>query len=84
MQLAEQVALLVGGAGGIGRAIALAVARAGADVVIADVDQIAGQEVVSQVWDLGRRGLFLEMDVTDESSVAGGVRGRSCRRPTTR
>jgi len=42
MQLQDQVAIVTGGARGIGRAIALACSRAGAAVVIADIDAADG------------------------------------------
>ena len=42
-----RVAIVTGGAAGIGRASALAFARAGASVVVADVDEAAGHETIS-------------------------------------
>lgn len=57
--LQDKVAVLTGGAGGIGRATALALAEAGAVVVVADVNEEAGQEVASQVG-----GHFFRVDVT--------------------
>lgn len=64
----ERVALVTGGARGLGRACALRIAEEGRDVVIADVlDQ--GHAVVKEVEALGRRGLYIPTDVTDEAAV---------------
>jgi NAD(P)-dependent dehydrogenase (short-subunit alcohol dehydrogenase family) len=59
------IALVTGGASGIGRGIVEALARAGADVVIADLDGDHAREVAAEV---GARGA--QVDVTDERSVA--------------
>jgi 2-deoxy-D-gluconate 3-dehydrogenase len=63
--LAGQVALVTGAARGLGRAIAVSLAEAGADVVLGlrDVDGSAG--LVADIEALGRRALPLAMDVTD-------------------
>lgn len=64
----ERVAIVTGGARGLGRACALRIAEEGRDVVIADVlDQ--GREVVKELEALGRRGLYIPTDVTDEAAV---------------
>ena len=67
------VALVTGGGGGIGRATALALARDGADVAIADLDVPQGEETARLVEDAGRRALFLRTDVTDGAEVAACV-----------
>jgi meso-butanediol dehydrogenase/(S,S)-butanediol dehydrogenase/diacetyl reductase len=60
-----RVALVTGGASGIGRGIVEALAREGADVVIADLDGEHAKSVASEVGGRGTR-----VDVTDERSVA--------------
>lgn len=61
--LAKQVALVTGGARGIGRATALYLARAGADVGVADLDQVGAQRVVDEIRELGQRAIAVGGDV---------------------
>ncbi len=67
------VALVTGGGGGIGRAIALRLAAAGTDVAVADLDQTLGAETARLVEAAGRRALFVAADVSDAAQVAGCV-----------
>jgi NAD(P)-dependent dehydrogenase (short-subunit alcohol dehydrogenase family) len=69
--LTDQVAVITGGGGGIGRAIALAFASVGADVVIADIVPERCDEAAQRVSDLGRRALAVPTDVTDTGQVRG-------------
>jgi len=65
----RRVALITGGARGIGRASALRIAAEGRDIVIADVLDKEGQEVVAEIEALGQRALYRHTDVTDEAAV---------------
>ena len=69
--LTDQVAVITGGGGGIGRAFALAFASVGADVVIADIVPERCDEAAQRVSDLGRRALAVPTDVTDTGQVRG-------------
>lgn len=68
LQFTDRVVLITGGATGIGRAGALAFARQGATVVVADIDERAA-ETVELIEAEGGRGLFVRVDVSDGESV---------------
>jgi NAD(P)-dependent dehydrogenase (short-subunit alcohol dehydrogenase family) len=69
MSLKGKVAAVVGGTSGIGRAIAIALAEAGADVVAASrrTDQV--ESVAQEIETLGRRTLRATCDVADRASL---------------
>ena len=64
-----KVALVTGAAGGIGRASALGFARAGAAVVVADVDEAGSQETVALAAAAGGRAVSVPTDVSSSESV---------------
>ena len=72
-QLDGKIALVTGGASGIGRATALAFAREGATVVIADVDVAGGEETQRLIQGTGREALFLRADVAQTAEVEGVI-----------
>ncbi|WP_424017129.1 SDR family NAD(P)-dependent oxidoreductase [Halorientalis pallida] len=73
-RLDGSVALVTGAAGGLGSAFAAAMAEAGADVVVADLDEAGAQAVADDIEDeTGVETLALEVDVTDEAAVEGMV-----------
>ncbi len=67
--LRGRVALVTGAASGIGRGSALAFARAGATVVVADVDSEGGEETVALIDEIGGDARFVAVDVTQSSEV---------------
>jgi 3-oxoacyl-[acyl-carrier protein] reductase len=69
MRLENKVAVITGGAQGIGRAIALEMAREGAKVVLADLQSEKASAVANEVKALGSEALGVEVNVADESSV---------------
>jgi len=71
--LKGKVAVVTGGARGIGRGIVLTLARAGADVLIADLLEPAMAETAAEVAALGRRARTLKVDVTRADDHAAMV-----------
>jgi 2-hydroxycyclohexanecarboxyl-CoA dehydrogenase len=69
LNLTNPVAVVTGGANGIGRASALAFAREGASVAIWDVDEAAARNAAAEAAQLGVRTLGVEADVACETSV---------------
>jgi NAD(P)-dependent dehydrogenase (short-subunit alcohol dehydrogenase family) len=71
--VAGRIALVTGAARGIGRACALALAQAGADVALGFRDANAGGDVADAIRALGRRVLPLQMDVVRPSEISAAV-----------
>ena len=69
----DKVALVTGASSGIGRATALVFARAGAKVVVADLNVVGGQETVQLVKAAGGEAVFVETDVAQAASVEAMV-----------
>jgi NAD(P)-dependent dehydrogenase (short-subunit alcohol dehydrogenase family) len=68
-----KVALVTGAARGLGRVTALAFAREGARVIVADIDEPGGQETLALVRAAGADGLFVRADVRVEADVEAMV-----------
>ncbi|EQD80051.1 3-hydroxybutyrate dehydrogenase, partial [mine drainage metagenome] len=73
MRLIDQVALVTGAAGGIGREIARTFAREGARVAIADLDRDAAGKTVAELTGEDRQAVAVAMDVTNEAQVEAGM-----------
>ncbi len=71
--LTGQVAMVTGAARGLGRAISLALADAGADVALGLRDASAGGDLAAQIEAMDRRALPLQMDVTSLDEVHGAI-----------
>jgi NAD(P)-dependent dehydrogenase (short-subunit alcohol dehydrogenase family) len=73
MRLAGKVAMVTGGGTGIGRAIVLAMAREGADVLIPDIHTANAESAAKEVESLGRRARALPLDVTKDPQVQAAI-----------
>ena len=65
-QVQGKVALVTGGASGIGAAVAELLAREGAQVAVTDIDELRGPELVAGIGEAGYQSQFLQQDVTSE------------------
>jgi NAD(P)-dependent dehydrogenase (short-subunit alcohol dehydrogenase family) len=74
MTLADRVAIVTGAGTGIGKATALALAKAGAHVAAVDIDAGLAKSTADAVSSLGRRGLAIETDVGDVAAIDAMVR----------
>lgn len=72
-KLNGKVAVVTGAGQGIGRAHALALAEAGADVAVAEINEKTGKSVVEEITALGRRGIYIKTDVTKTADVEAMV-----------
>ena len=73
MRLRGKTAVVTGAAAGIGKGIAVAFAREGANVVIADLDLKAATGTAAEISASGAKALAVAMDVADEQAVNAGI-----------
>lgn len=67
--LTGRVALVSGAAQGVGRAMSLAFAEAGADVLLADLNEEGAQQTAAEIESLGRRALAIRCDVSEPEQI---------------
>ncbi|MDO5768740.1 MAG: SDR family NAD(P)-dependent oxidoreductase, partial [Psychrobacter sp.] len=71
--LSGKVAIVTGGANGIGKATALRLAQAGADIVIADLKKEDAEEAVQEIEKFGVKGLAVECNILKDDSLVALV-----------
>lgn len=72
-RLDGKVALITGGAGGMGRSASLQFAAAGAQVAILDIDTTQGESVVVEIEKAGGDAMFIKTDVSDSTQVISAI-----------
>jgi NAD(P)-dependent dehydrogenase (short-subunit alcohol dehydrogenase family) len=65
----DKVGLITGGGSGIGRATAMALAKEGARIVVADISETGGRETAHLLEDAGARAAFVQVDVTKRDDL---------------
>lgn len=70
MSFSGKIAVVTGGASGIGRATAEAFARAGAHVVVADLSKEGGEAAAKEIRGAGGKADYIHLDVASETSIA--------------
>jgi NAD(P)-dependent dehydrogenase (short-subunit alcohol dehydrogenase family) len=73
MLLTDRVAIITGGARGIGKGIALKFAQEGCAVVIADIDKKSADQTLAEITKKGGKGLAIACDALDEKQVKAAV-----------
>jgi len=69
LELAGKVALVTGGAQGIGRSVALLLGRNGADIVISDINLEKAEETANEVQAIGRKAMAMKVNVANLGEV---------------
>jgi 3-oxoacyl-[acyl-carrier protein] reductase len=73
MRFTNKVVVVTGAARGIGKAIALAFAKEGADIVISDILETEAQEVVKEIQALGRKAIAAKVNVANKAEVEASI-----------
>ena len=76
MRLKDKVALVSGGASGMGQSEAMIFAREGAKVIVADLLEAEGAQTADKIARAGGQARFVKLDVTSETDWQRGGRGR--------
>jgi len=69
MRLQDRIAIVTGGSRNIGRAIALALAKEGAHIVIADINMASAEKTSKEIEALGRQSLVVKTDITKKEDI---------------
>jgi len=75
MSLSGRIAVVTGGASGIGRGICLRLAREGANVAILDLNLAGAEKVAAEITALGRKAVACQVDVVNRAQVDAAIEG---------
>jgi len=70
MNLTNKTAVVTGAASGIGQSTARAMAAAGGNVFLGDINEEGGEKTAQEIRDAGGKATFVRLDVTDDASIA--------------
>jgi NAD(P)-dependent dehydrogenase (short-subunit alcohol dehydrogenase family) len=73
VQITGKAALVTGAGAGIGRVIALRLAREGAAVVVDDIDEHTGRQTTAEIVEAGRAATFVHADVTRDAELEAAI-----------
>ncbi|MFJ7935873.1 SDR family NAD(P)-dependent oxidoreductase [Sporosarcina sp. NPDC096371] len=74
MKLQDKVAIITGGAGGIGMGMATAMVKEGAKVVIVDLNQEVGEQTIKQLQEYQPESMFIQADLTEHDKLGDIVK----------
>jgi len=69
MRLKDKVAVITGGGSGIGRATAIRFAKEGAKIVIADINEVTGEETLGVIKEHNQEAIFIKTNVAESKSI---------------
>ncbi|MEH7402702.1 glucose 1-dehydrogenase [Gottfriedia acidiceleris] len=69
MRLKDKVAVITGGGSGIGRATAIRFAKEGAKIVIADINEVTGEETLGEIKEQNQEAIFVKTNVAESKSI---------------
>ncbi|MEH7613426.1 SDR family NAD(P)-dependent oxidoreductase [Gottfriedia acidiceleris] len=69
MRLKDKVAVITGGGSGIGRATAIRFAKEGAKIVIADINEVTGEETLAEIKEKNQEAIFVKTNVAESKSI---------------
>ncbi len=73
MDMSNRIVLVTGGASGIGKAVCMAMAEAGATVIVSDINEEGGKTTAADIAAGGKSASFQRLDITDDMSIKAAI-----------
>jgi len=67
--LSKKIAIVTGGGSGLGRSMAIALASAGAKVIIVDINSVKGEEVANEITKIYKKSCFIKVNITKKAEI---------------